>query len=136
MIKFLNPRNAVFAFAVIGFAGIGLSSFASQASASIVDECHGSSKVKVVACCKQHIERFGMPMWMSNGEDSNCRAATVCAGKKSSTPFAAVAVVYPRLRCFLQMPINIKDGGNRPTVPPTSNNPNVRGTPGVNLTHG
>ena len=67
MISFINPRNTVLAFAFAGFAGIGMSSFASQASAGLLDECRASSKTKVVACCKQHIARFGRPTWMSNG---------------------------------------------------------------------
>ncbi len=85
MIKFINPRNTALAFAFAGFAGLGMSSFAGQANASILDECHGNSKGKVVACCKQHIQRYGRPVWMSNGEDNNCQSVAVkCVAKRSN----------------------------------------------------
>lgn len=135
MFSFINPRNAVLAFAFAGFAGIGMSSFASQASAGMLDECHASSKMKVVACCKQHIERFGRPMWMSNGEDSNCRTAAIkCVSKSGSTPFAAVAYVAKRPYCFLEVPVDTEGGGNNPNNPGTPGKPGIRGS--VALTHG
>jgi hypothetical protein len=141
MISFINPRNAVLAFAFAGFAGIGMSSFASQASAGMVDECYASSKMKVVACCKQHIERFGRPIWMSNGEDNNCRTSSVkCAAKRTSTPFAAVAVVVKKPRCYLDVRLRFDGGGDHPHNPPSNNNPGNPNTPGVtgglSLTHG
>jgi hypothetical protein len=117
MISFINSRNTVLAFAFAGFAGIGLSSFAGQASAGILDECHASSKTKVVACCKQHVERFGRPTWMSNGEDNNCRASAVkCVSKKSSVVFAAVAVVAKKPVCYLDLP-SLEETG-RPSAQP------------------
>ncbi len=132
MISFINPRNTVLAFAFAGFAGIGMSSFAGQASAGMLDECRASSKMKVVACCKQHIERFGRPMWMSNGQDNNCRATAVkCVMKYSSTPFAAIAVVAKKPYCYLDVPVDSDGGGNQPINPGI---PGIRGT--VALTHG
>jgi hypothetical protein len=138
MFNSVNPRNTVLAFAFAGLAGVGMSSFAGQANASILDECHASSKMKVVACCKQHIERFGRPIWMSNGEDNNCRASAVkCVAKKQSTPFAAIAVVVKKPYCYLDMPVKRDGGGNRPFNPPSNNNPNIPGVTGsVALTHG
>ena len=133
MINFINPRNTVLALAFASFAGIGMSSFVGQASAGILDECHASSKTKVVACCKQHVERFGRPTWMSNGEDNNCRASAVkCVSKKPSVIFAAVAVVAKKPYCYLDLPISIEGGRNRPNVPPPSNNANVPGIAGKN----
>lgn len=135
MISFINPRNTVLAFAFAGFAGIGMSSFAGQASAGILDECHASSKMKVVACCKQHIERFGRPMWMSNGEDNNCRTSAIkCVSKSGSTQFAAIAVVAKRPYCYLDVPVDIDGGGNRSINPGTPGKPGIRGS--VALTHG
>ena len=136
MFNFINPRNAVLAFAFAGFAGIGLSSFAGLANASALDECRASSKVKVVACCKQHIERFGRPIWMSNGEDSNCRAAAVCVGKKSSVAFASIAAFAPKPRCFLQARRKREGGDNHPNNTPTNNTPNTPSiVGGISLTH-
>ena len=110
MNKFLNPRNAVLAFAFVGFSGIGISSFGGQASASMLDECHASSKTKVVACCKQHIERFGRPIWMSNGEDNNCRSAAVkCVAK-----FAAKSTFGRKPYCFLEVSVKERGGGDSP----------------------
>ncbi len=129
MINFINSRNAVIAFAFAGFAGIGMSSFAGQASAGMLDECRASSKTKVVACCKQHIERFGRPTWMSNGEDNNCRASAVkCVAKRSSPLFAAVAVVAKKPYCYLDMQVKSDGGRGRPSNPPSNN----RGVPGKN----
>ena len=119
MKNFLNPRNAILAFSIVGLSGIAISGFASQASASILDECHASSKIKVVACCKQHIEHFGHPIWMSNGEDNNCKAVAVCAGKKyGGSAFASVAYVKPKLPCFLQPSVFSDDDGNKLGNPP------------------
>jgi hypothetical protein len=125
MISFINSRNTVLAFAFAGFAGLGLSSFAGQASAGILDECHAGSKTKVVACCKQHVERFGRPTWMSNGEDNNCRASAVkCISKKSSSFFATVAVVAKKPYCYLYLAVKDDGGRSRPNIPPTNGNPN------------
>jgi hypothetical protein len=130
MISFINPRNTVLAFAFAGFAGVGMSSFAGQASAGIVDECHASSKMKVVACCKQHIERFGRPMWMSNGEDNNCRASAVkCVAKKGSPLIGAIAVVAKKPYCYLDLPLK-NDGDHNHLSNPPSRNPNGRNTVG------
>ena len=118
MNKFLNPRNVVLTFAFVGFSGIGISSFSGQASASMLDECHASSKMKVVACCKQHIERFGRPLWMSNGEDNNCKAAVVCVGKKyGGGEFSSVAYVKLALPCYLQPSIFNDSESSKPSVP-------------------
>ena len=127
MISFINPRNTVLAFAFAGFAGIGMSSFASQASAGMLDECRASSKTKVVACCKQHIARFGRPFWMSNGEDNNCRASAVKCVSKQSGAFAAVAVVARKPYCYMELPVKVEGGRNHPNNP-NSNNANQRGT--------
>jgi hypothetical protein len=128
MNNFINPRNTVLAFAFAGFAGIGMSSFAGQASAGLVEECHASSKTKVVACCKQHIERFGRPTWMSNGEDNNCSASAVkCVSRKSSSLFSAASVIGRKPYCYLEMPVEIEGGRDRPNDPGSndnSNNPN------------
>ena len=137
MNSFISPRNTVFAFAFAGIAGIGMSSFAGQASAGMLEECHASSKTKVVACCKQHIERFGRPTWMSNGEDNNCRAAAVkCVSKSGSTPFAAVALVVKKPYCYLEAPVNNDEGGDLPNNPssknPSSNKPSATGAAGKN----
>ena len=113
MIKFISPRNSALAFAFAGFAGLAMSSFAGQANASIVDECHGNTKGKVVACCKQHIERYGRPLWMSNGEDNNCRSVVVKCVAKRSNRF-----------CSIQVPREDKSGR------PTTQNANVR-NPGI-----
>ena len=131
MNSFISPRNTVFAFAFAGIAGIGMSSFAGQASAGMLEECHASSKTKVVACCKQHIERFGRPTWMSNGEDNNCRAAAVkCVSKSGSTPFAAVALVI-KPYCYMETPVDYDKGGGRPSNP-SSNKPSPTGAAGKN----
>ena len=123
MNKFLNPRSAVLAFVFVGFSGIGISSFAGQASASILDECRASTKAKVIACCKQHIARFGRPIWMSNGEDSNCKAVAVCVGKRSGRGGLAVAAfVNPVLPCTLRPPI-LNDREGRKLSTPSSNRP-------------
>lgn len=123
MIKFISPRNSALAFAFAGFAGLAMSSFAGQANASIVDECHGNTKGKVVACCKQHIERYGRPLWMSNGEDNNCAAIVTCVGKKRSggVVLAAVAYVKPRFSCYLEQSPAIEEGSrnlkyHQPTI--------------------
>ena len=126
MISFINPRNTVLAFAFAGFAGIGMSSFASQASAGLLDECRASSKTKVVACCKQHIARFGRPTWMSNGEDNNCRASAVKCVSKQSGAFAAIAVVARKPYCYMELPVKDEGGRNHPSNP-NSNNANPRG---------
>ena len=134
MKKFLNPRNAVLVFAFVGFSGIGISSFVGQASASMLDECRASSKIKVVACCKQHIERFGRPIWMSNGEDNNCRSAAVkCVAKKVTAPFAATLVVVKKPYCFLEVPVKEGGGGGgeHPYNPPSNNTPDNPNTPGI-----
>jgi hypothetical protein len=130
MISIINPRNTVLAFAFAGFAGIGISSFAGQANAGILEECHASSKTKVVACCKQHIERFGRPTWMSNGEDNNCRASAVkCVAKKSSFTFSAVAIVAKKPYCYLDLALQDDGGHGRPNNPPSrnQNGPNIAG---------
>jgi hypothetical protein len=133
MTNSINHRNIMLALAFAGFAGIGMSNMAGQASAGILDECHASSKTMVVACCKQHVERFGRPTWMSNGEDNNCRKSAVkCISKGASVPFAAVAVVAKKPYCFLDATIVLDNGGHRPSVPPSGNrpnNPNVAGKP-------
>jgi hypothetical protein len=130
MISFINSRNTVLAFAFAGFASIGMSNFAGQASAGILEECHASSKTKVVACCKQHVERFGRPTWMSNGEDNNCRAAAVkCVAKMSSFTFSAVAVVAKKPYCYLELALQDDRGHSRPSNPPSKNQngPNIAG---------
>ena len=110
MKKFLNPRNAVLVFAFVGFSGIGISSFVGQASATMLDECRASSKIKVVACCKQHIERFGRPIWMSNGEDNNCRSVAVKCVAKSAANSTFVGKPY----CFLEVSVKERGGGDSP----------------------
>lgn len=123
MTNFINARNAVLAFAFVGFAGLGISSFSGQASASILDQCRETSKTKVVACCKQYIERQGRPFWMGNGTANNCAAAAVCVGTKSSSPIIAVAYFKPKATCYLEIPNNQNQGTKANSTPkPTQQN--------------
>lgn len=128
MNTFINPRKAVLAFAFAGFAGLGMSSFASQASASLIDECVGNSKGKVVACCKQYIERVGRPIWMSNGQDNNCAAVATCVSKRRSggAVISSVAYVKPQFLCYLHQPrLEIEHGRSI-----QNSRPSNRGNPG------
>jgi hypothetical protein len=125
MIKSINARNVVLAFTFVGFAGIGVSSLAGQASAGMLEECHASSKTKVVACCKQHIERFGRPTWMSNGEDNNCRVSAVKCVSYKSEGFVAAAVTSRKPYCYFEAPSIIESGR------PSGEGPKDRGGNGL-----
>ena len=114
---YFNARTTLLSLAFITASGIGISSFVGQANASILDECHASSRNKVVACCKHYIERNGRPMWMFNGEENNCAAAVVCVGKSSASTFFSVAYVKPS--CFLKSPNDYNGGGDKAGIPNT-----------------
>ena len=138
MNMFLNPRNAVLAFAFVGFSGIGLSSFSASATASLLDECHAGSGNKIIACCKHYIERNGRPQWMFNGSESNCAAAVQCIAKRrGGTVGASVASVASVRRpyCFFSPNLIIESGKPGKFDRPGGFNPN-RPTTSIGLTRG
>jgi hypothetical protein len=102
-----NSAGAAFGAAIL----FSILSFGSNAEASSVFKCEGTTAKKVVSCCHE-MTRDQRPFWMIKS-GKNCNQITVvCHKGKAST--AATAAGLPVKRCYVKLENedNMNGGGN------------------------
>lgn len=104
----LTRSLSLAAFAIT--AGMMFSASAQASTSTSMNSCIGSSRLKVVKCCEQHVEIS--PNWRNIAQPSGCNKLVVCVGYGGQEVGAAKIK-----RCYIKK-IVLNRGDGEPTPDP------------------